>query len=1396
MPSPSPLDSVVRILNPNGKTAGTAFFAGHEGKLVTCAHVVKAAGSGPGGTVRFVCYREPGREFAAKVLDAGWGAPEAQDVAVLEPVYDGQEAPAARRGVALGSSYNAVGQTLHTFGFPAAKPVEGLNGKCEVIGRVNENGFEVLQLRSSEVSFGFSGAPAWRPETSVVVGMVVSIISAGRDPGGRQHSTAFLIPVETIRGTYEGLRLEGDCPYRGLEPFEEEHKDVYFGRDEAVEEMIVGLSESDIVAISGISGSGKSSLVRAGLAKGLERWPDIPALSGSRRVLFKPGVTPLDNLLVAVSSLESPRTVEESLGLATGALAESISRASEVLREKTPSEIAALLRGHFGGAKVLLVVDQFERLFTDCHDASVRSRFMDVLLAVAGVGVKLLLTVREDFLGSLEHHDLGKAISDRTVMLTQMEEDELKSAIVRPAQALGRELEPDLIEQLITDVRGRPGDLPLLEFALKELWKIDGERGVLTVAAYNRLGELKPGERVRGVRGAIIKRADAEWDNQRRKGHEEAARRILLSLVTPTRAAGDAPVILDTSRRAQLAEFDPLTRGVAQELADSFLLTTSEDPLSEEPIIEVSHEALIKNWPLLQRLVNDHRPFLLWFVQDFSPYFQGWLAEKDPRSKKTLILPDVLLREALEWQKVHPRLLVGPRADYINESVARHRRRLLYRVFVAAAVLVAALVAGFTYYNANLSHGAELHERGVQALLQHDYQQAQLLLAESLQYSDSDEARKDLLEARVNGAKALPVRSLPGLILDVTGDGSRLAFRGADGAIKVWDREHDVETTTGFVVPEADARSARVALSPRGALLAYGDGHGRLQLWDLSAGRAAPEPPPSLDGEGQPSAVDSIAVSPDESLVAYGNVRGIINVWERAPGGAARKFAAHDGAVHCLSFSPATGRKLASGGADSSVKLFDLTAEDGKPVSLGYHDDFVTSVAFNSTEDQLASGSADASVRVWNLQSGSEAYMLTGHLGSVTSVSFNPEGNLLLSGSEDKTVRLWDATIRREILKLKTYGEGAVEGAAFTTNAFRIVSGGRNGDVRLWELGTRPEGMTVYHTSNVGAVAFYPDNRRLVFGDGGGNVYAWDMQTRRQELLTKVPSGAAVDSLAFSDNGLLAVGAYDGSIQVLDTTGQPKLKQSFTLSGPVWGLAFQPSGRWIAAGGGTAGKGPTNVHLWDVETGREVRELSHDQVSVWNLSFSSDGQMLASGGGDKKIRLWNMGTLQMVAAFSPREGDELWAVLFGKGDKTIATAGLDRKVKIWSLSDLLSKRDAEPVEEYSEHEGIIQSAAISRSGEFIATASADHTVGLWDVKTGRKLRLNLHVRPIWWVTFSRDEKFLATGSIDRRVRVSNLDSINHVLAAPYAELLREARADTCLDMRSESEIRFSPCRLD
>jgi len=729
----NPLNSIARILKDGQNVAGTGFLAGQKNRLITCAHVVEFAGAGPGSTLKLTFYADPNHIYTAKVLQEGWREPNHEDIAVLEIIPE-DSASEQFQSVALGSSFKAKGKTLNSFGFPYVMQRDGVYGKCEVMGPMQVDGFPVLQVSSKEITYGFSGAPAWDPDSGFVLGMVVSIISPDRGQAGRLGETAFITPIESIRAVYPTLALSGECPYRGLEPFEEEHKDIYFGRDAAIDELIGCLAKNNLVAIVGVSGSGKSSLVRAGLARGLDKYSDLPGLTKRKKVLFKAGATPLLNLLDGLNSIAIGGILGR-LGLQDGPI--NNLDESRVLRDKTPSEIATILRDSCRENQVLVVVDQFERLFTECPDET-RTRFMDVLLSVASEEIKILITLRADFYGqTLTHTEFGNAIKAAQLTLMAMTDDQLVETIVLPAQGTGREVEDDLIAQLIRDVRDRPGDLSLLEFALKELWRADNEGGVLTVKSYDQLGYLSPTEKVPGVRGAIIKRAEDEWAKQKAKGQEKVAERILLSLVTTTQTSQDPGRVLDTSRRARLAEFDPEARRVAQELADSFLLTTSEDPFSKEPIVEVSHEALIRNWPRLQQLVSTYRPFVNWYVQDFVPYFQGWLAENTPRNKKKLLLPDMMLQEAQHWERQYPNLLTGPRAEYIQESVNRHKRKRIYQISLGVATVTAALIIAFGIHSANESRGDELSERGVQALLQHDYQQAQLLLAESLAYRDS-----------------------------------------------------------------------------------------------------------------------------------------------------------------------------------------------------------------------------------------------------------------------------------------------------------------------------------------------------------------------------------------------------------------------------------------------------------------------------------------------------------------------------------------------------------------------------------------------------------------------------------------------------------------------------------
>ncbi|MBE7557289.1 MAG: serine protease [Anaerolineales bacterium] len=442
--------SIVRILNTSGQSVGTGFVLTDEGLIATCAHVIETAGGAPGDTLEIV-FHHRGEEAIAIVDPDSWCDPQAEDVAILH-----LKAPLPK-GIAplpLRNSTGATGQTFHTFGFPNTKPVEGMAGKCEIVGRTTEGGFPVLQLRSSEITLGFSGAPVWDELQHAVIGLIVSITRP--DSYGRMSETAFIIPVETLRKICPELRLPELCPYRGLEIFEVDHADYYFGREAAIRELLHLLSLRDFVAVVGVSGSGKSSLVQAGLAKGLQTW-SVPGLVERPHCLFAPGNTPLLNLILALAGLpkQNIKRLAKSFNIQMQALmkeGDARRKANEALNTQSPKTLAMVLRNLSQSKGLLLIVDQFERLYTECQDEVIRNQFIDTLLLTAGDKIKVILTLRADFYAqALAHTGLAHVIKDNQMTLLPMTEMELRQAIVEPAKTLHRGFQPGLVEQLIAD---------------------------------------------------------------------------------------------------------------------------------------------------------------------------------------------------------------------------------------------------------------------------------------------------------------------------------------------------------------------------------------------------------------------------------------------------------------------------------------------------------------------------------------------------------------------------------------------------------------------------------------------------------------------------------------------------------------------------------------------------------------------------------------------------------------------------------------------------------------------------------------------------------------------------------------------------------------------------------
>ena len=1279
-----PAVGVVRVVGPEENGAG--FVVSASGLIVTCAHVL--VGCATGATVRI----EPHaiRRSLSATVDLLQDPPDVAVLRLTDPV------PPEVRVLLLGRSPRTPQPGLRTFGYPQMKPEVGLPGELDYYGPTADDGYQQLALRSNEATFGFSGAPIWDPELHVVLGMVKSI--ARGDPGSRLANTAIGVPVENIRELVPELRLPGGCPYRGLEPFTEEHVDYYYGREHATSQLLTSLADGDFVPVVAVSGGGKSSLLQAGLAKGLRDRP-VVGLAQRIRCYQRVGSQPRAGLLQSLAQ--------------HGVLL------PQELAAAPPQELATAIRAAVPPTELIVVVDQFERLYTDCKDAE-RKRFVALLQCLATDTVKVVIGLRADFY-HLALADLGERLAAGQVALAPMSEQDLGRAIAAPAEKLLRSFQPGLTQELIADVRGRPGDLPLLQFALTELWERDAAGGVLTEETYRDLGVALPdGTHLPGAQGALIRRAE-----QLRECLDEADRlrlqRILLGLIAAqpadTSIAGPAVGARDLSRPARLAQWDENDQCLIQRLIDARLLTAEMAPAGGQPTVEVSHEALLRAWPRLRSWLKERSKFVQWRAQDLAPNLERWL---DSNKNPEFLLPPSLLDPALRQLNDYPDQLAGPPADYIRASKRRRTRRLGLLSGAVAILLVASLAAAGIFFS--------LQQR---AQLQAQYALSRQLAA---QVTTVHNNAPDL-------ALLLGIEALQRAPSD-----DKLARR--DALLALLSHPYSKKLTN-------ESSTTGVAFTANGRLLASLDWTS-VRLWDVASGQLRR----SLSKPYFCSADRGVAFSPDDSLLVHPCGDKVL-VWDVASGRLhGPPLVGHHGSVESVAFSP-DGKTIASAGEDKTVRLWD--AITGKPLGppLIGHRDVVKSVAFSPDGKTLASTGYDKTVRLWQVATGKpKGLPLQGHCDSV--IKFSHSGRTLACGDLDGGVRLWDVATGKLRWDRQTLG-GWVNDVAFSPDNRVLASASEDGTIRIWNTGSgswSSEPLTG-HTGEVYSVVFSPDGKALASASDDRTVRLWQMAPAYGQVLSGHTS--AVKEVTFGpDNGLLASASEDGTVRLWDTnTMQPHGQPLLSRIGPMEGVAVSPDGALIASVDSTSVLGgDSTVQLWDAATGKQHGRPLTGYVALGRPVFSPDGRLLAlpSGGTEGEV------SLTRVADGQRRDLDGLptggtYAVAFSPDGKTLAAGS--GEIQLWDVAT--GKPRGQPL---TGHAGPVLAIAFSPDGQMLASGGYDGTIRLWNVATG-KLRgqpLTGHAesatgsKGVNTVAFSPDGHMLASGGDDGTVRLWELTS--------------------------------------
>ncbi|MBN3888104.1 MAG: caspase family protein [Nostoc sp. JL31] len=1144
--------------------------------------------------------------------------------------------------------------------------------------------------------------------------------------------------------TTTGLDL-GVCPYMGLSAFLEEDSQYFYGREALTQQLIHQLRDRSFLAVIGASGSGKSSIVQAGVIPQLRLGKQIPSSEQWWIRSIRPGANPLEALARRLGGVGEQGA--GSRGQGTGGRGQGTGgRGQGGQGENYFSSSYLLLEGIFHqGVEgfvywirnqphrvVVLVVDQFEEIFT-LAPTSDRELFLELLLGAvqyAGDRFKLIITLRADFIAScLEVPALAKALQDLSVLVPpKLSLDDYRRVILNPAQQVGLKVEPELVEVLLRELNHSPGDLPLLEFVLEQLWqhRVAGE---LTLQTYQ--------EQLGGIQGALERSSQAVYESldaqmrecakwiflsltQLGEGTEDTRRRVHKSeLIVKKYPAALVEKTLNALTAAKLVVMNlEEDTNIAEGSKGDNKTSTLPSPLSPSPItVEVAHEILIRHWSTLRWWLEENRDRLR-KQRQIEQASQLWLQRSQ---QADFLLQGVRLAEAEDIYIKYTDELSADVQRFIEACLVQRKqqqqqekRRLkqAQRAVVAFSVLGLAAVCfgSLAYWK---SQAAQLRE--IEAL--NASSQANLLSHQQLEALIASVKAGKQLKNTFGAPAELQTQTLNVLQQVISGTQERNRLEG-----------HSAEVSSVSFSP--DGKTIVSASNDKTAIIWGQDG---TKLRTLT---------------GHTDIVRSVSFSPDGQMIATASFDRTVKLWRTSDGGLIRTLKGHTAEVLSLSWS-ANGETIATGSADRTAKIWQVSDGHLLRTFSGYKD-FVNSVSFSPDGEILAIASADKTVKLWRVSDGLLQKTLLGHSAAVSSVAFSPDGQIA-SASEDKTVRLWrrDGTLLRSI---PAHNAGVLS-VNFSHDGQTLASTSADSTIKLWSSKDGFLHQTLLgHSIAVYSVSFSPDDQTLVSAGADKTVRLWQRDNPLFKTLTG--SQGQLYSVSFSPDGqTLATAGLDTTIK-LWRTRDGTLRQTleghstsvYGHSDEVYGLAFSPDGQVLASA-----SLDHYIKLWRTRDGYMIKTLLGHRSNVNSLSFSPNSQILASASADMTIKLWN---IQRKALIKTLQGHtaEVLSVSFSPDGQVLASAGRDNKVLLWRV------KDGKLLYNLPGHTNAVNAISFSRDGQVLASASADKTIKLWQVSNGTLLQtLTGHTDGVYSVSFSPDGKIIASASGDGSIKLWNRD---------------------------------------
>ncbi len=1146
------------------------------------------------------------------------------------------------------------------------------------------------------------------------------------------------------------LLKDEQCPYLGLDAFSSSEHDYFFGRDEVVTDMLHLLENGRFLAIVGPSGSGKSSTALAGLLPQLQdgalpnsdQWMYLPPVM--------PGAVPLDNLARIIQTPQTPphAIIENFI--------QDRSYLSRQLNQHAPS-----------GA--VLLIDQFEELYTLCHDDLHRRVFIDNLLGVLQSPNNphtVIITMRSDLESNLMRTAVFQSYFARyQIRLTPMDATQLRKTIEMPAELVGLKFDEELIDQLIRDVLGEPSALPLLQFTLLKLWE-NRDKNRITWSAYRHLG---------GGRQALANSADTFF-NSLPAADRPVVRDILLRLVLIGQGRGAAR---NRIFRNELTTINAPQNQVDQlltQLISARLVRLIQNKSANEDKVELAHEALLTHWPRLAAWIEEYRVTerrrlqlkamaQQWssLAQDPSTLLRGLLLEEaqqyDDLDENETAFVEASIRErnraALQREQERQQQLQQAEALADERQLRlgekeRMTHRLSVVLIVLAIVFAVAVGAGLL-----ASRNATIAEEN------------EMTAVASESTAVANEAVAELLRetAVSNAAQLATAEANARFERDQAAENEQLAILAQETAVSSFVAADNARATAEASAREADIQfRLATARELANAALDQLDGNPQLSLllamesafFPLQAGQDPPVESADILYRaliasqrlrtlvGHTDWVTDVAVSPDGKQIATAGKDGSVRIWQSVTGQLAQRIEMHVGAVNSVAFNN-DGSRLASAGDDGFIFVWDTADYELVAALPDEENGAVQTAVFHPDGIRLAATYEDTSIRIWDTAARQSIMRLLGHTKPVNDVAFNPDGSRFASAGADGSVIVWNTDNGAPLYSLDISQPETVGGAnavAFHPDGQHVIVAYDDGASRLWQGQTFIRKLPG-HTSAVLDVTFSHNGNLIASAGDDGTIKVWEMATGQVSYIIVGHSGGVTAVQFTHDDSRLVTAGRDNTAKIWQASPgiAPRVLTGHTSG--VLSAAYSRDGNWIV----TTGEDRTAI-IWDAGTGEIIHRFAQHNRPVTDAAFSPDGRLLATASKDANVRLWQIesGDVQFLAHV-----EAVNAVAFHPDGTTLASAGDDGLVRIWNVNRRI-------VETSFLHDGPVNAVAYHPDGHLLATGDELGNVYIWSLDSGElEATLTGHTGPISAVAFQPDGSRIASAAGDGTVRLWDLD---------------------------------------